>query len=121
IIAETPPLPNFPDYRNFMGSLQFANAVFQLADGTPVLPETISIRRSRFISEGLHERIGCVNYNRFPVPVTVSVTFGADFRDIFDVRGFIRDKWGDLLPPLWEDGTLSLRYMGLDGLARSTV
>ena len=119
--GETPPLLNFSGYRNFMGSLQYANSVFQLADGTAVLPETISIRRSRFINEGLHERIGFVNYNRFPVPMTVSVTFGADFRDIFDVRGFVRDKWGNLLPPLWEDGTLSLAYMGLDGLARSTI
>jgi glycogen debranching enzyme len=119
--GDTPRLLNFSGYRNFMGTLQFANDVFTLEDGTPVLPETISIRRSRFISEGLHERIGCANYNRFDVPVTISVTFGADYRDIFDVRGFPRDKWGDLLPPLWEDNVLSLRYMGLDGLARSTI
>src|SRR6266566_3664498 len=99
--GEPPPLLNFSGYRNFMGTLQFSNDVFQTADSKSVLPETISIRRSRFISQGLHERIGCVNYNRFPVPITISLTFGADFRDIFDVRGFVRDKWGELLPPLW--------------------
>jgi len=119
--GETPRLLNFSGYRNFMGTLQFANDIFTLEDGTAVLPETISIRRSRFISEGLHERIGCANYNRFDVPITISVTFGADFRDIYDVRGFPRDKWGALLPALWEQNVLSLRYMGLDGLARSTV
>ncbi len=118
---DAPSLLNFSGYRNFMGTLQFANEVFQLPDGTAVPPETISIRRSRFISEGLHERIGCANYNRFPVPITLTLTFGADFRDLFDVRGFSRDKWGDLLPPLWENDELSLRYMGLDGLARSSV
>src|SRR5262249_29875045 len=49
--GETPRLLNFSGYRNFMGTLQFANDIFTLEDGTPVLPETISIRRSRFISE----------------------------------------------------------------------
>jgi glycogen debranching enzyme len=121
INGESPALLNFSGYRNFMGTLQFTNELFQLPDGTAVLPESISIRRSCFISEGLHERLGCANYNRFPVPVTITLTFGADFRDLFDVRGFSRDKWGELLPPLWENDELALRYMGLDGLARSSV
>ena len=79
-----------------------------------LLPQTISTRRSRFIRDGLHERIGFANYNRFPVPLSVTLTFGADFRDIFDVRGFHRDRWGELLPPMWEDGVLQLRYNGLE-------
>src|SRR5260370_42272932 len=56
INGDSPSLLNFSGYRNFMGTLQFANEVFQLPDGTAVLPETLSIRRSRFISEGLHVR-----------------------------------------------------------------
>src|SRR5207244_10991050 len=52
---------------------------------------------------------------------SVTLSFGADFRDIFDIRGFPRDKWGNLLPPEWEDDALTLRYEGLDGVARRTV
>src|SRR5438034_1074830 len=69
--GQSPPLLSSSSYRNFMGTLQFANDLFQLPDGMVVMPQTISIRRSRFISEGLHERIGLANYNRFPVPVSV--------------------------------------------------
>jgi glycogen debranching enzyme len=121
INEQEPPLLNFSGYRNFMGTLQFANDIFQLADGKLVLPQTISIRRSRFISGGLHERFGLASYNRFPVPITLSLSFGADFRDIFDIRGFQREKWGQLLPPVYEDDRLMLRYQGLDGLSRSTI
>src|SRR4051812_10160934 len=118
--GQTPPLLNFSSSQNFMGLLQFGNDIFILPGGQAVMPQTISIRRSRFITEGLHERMGFVNYNRFPVPITLSVEFGSDFRDIFDVRGFPRDKWGELLPPEWQDGVLQLRYRGLDGIERSS-
>lgn len=118
--GQSPALLNFTSSQNFMGILQLANDIFHLDDGTIVMPQTISMRRSRFISEGLHERIGFVNYNRFPVPITLTLQFGSDFRDIFDVRGFPRDSWGDLLAPEWEDGILKLRYNGRDGVLRST-
>ena len=119
--GQPPPLLNFSGYRNFMATLQYANDILVLEDGKVVLPQTISIRRSRFISEGLHERMGFVNYNQFDVPLHVTLSFAADFRDIFDVRGFPREEWGEMLPPVYEDGTLTLRYSGLDGVERNTV
>ena len=76
--------------QNFMSNLQFANTLFHLDDGTMVLPQTISIRRNRLVRAGLYERIGCMNYNRFPVTLTLLLEIGADFRDMFDVRGFAR-------------------------------
>jgi glycogen debranching enzyme len=118
--GQMPELLNFSSSQNFMGILQFANELFHLEDGTVVMPQTISIRRSRFISEGLHERLGFVNYNRFPVPMTLSVRYGADFRDIFDVRGFPRDNWGHLLEPEYQDGTLRLSYKGIDDVTYTT-
>src|SRR5262245_45180288 len=59
--------------RTFMGIVYLANEAFTLPDGTAVPPETITARRSRFISDGLHERIELTNYNRFPVPVTLTL------------------------------------------------
>src|SRR5205823_9527462 len=58
-------LLNFSGYRNFMGTLQYANDILYLPDGKIILPQTISMRRSRFIQDGLHERVGFANYNRF--------------------------------------------------------
>ncbi|MEO6457372.1 MAG: glycogen debranching N-terminal domain-containing protein, partial [Chloroflexia bacterium] len=130
INEQTLPLLNFSGYRNFMGTFQFANDIMRLQLGEAIgpsptselllLPQTLGLRRSRFISQGLHERIELSNYNRFLVPISLTLQFGSDFRDIFDVRGFPRDTWGELLSPLIDGSKLLLRYKGLDGLDRGT-
>jgi glycogen debranching enzyme len=104
----------------FMLSLQFANAGFRQADGSWVSPETISIRRERVVLGGVHERLTFINYNRMPVSVAVEVELGADFRDMFDVRGFQRDRWGARHAPVLDGTTLRLGYTGLDKLEHHT-
>ena len=76
---------------NFMSNLQFANDTLISPDGGDVIaePRTISVRRNRFLhDDGLHERLGLFNYNPHPVQLTVRFTFGSDFRDMFEVRGY---------------------------------
>jgi hypothetical protein len=106
---------------NFMTTLQFGNPAFQTADGRAVPARSISIRRNRFLFEGLHERIGFFNYNPFPVQATVRLTLGSDFRDMFDVRGYaIREDHGTIAAPLLSKSELWLAYHGLDGVERRT-
>src|SRR5579859_7454750 len=90
---------------NFMSNLQFANDTL-LGDNGEVIAEarTISIRRNRFLYDGaLHERLGLLNYNQHPVPLTIRFTFGSDFRDMFEVRGYFPVDDGSALesmPPI---------------------
>src|SRR5204863_4649693 len=49
-----------------------------------------------------------------------SVQFGADFADLFEVRGTPRARRGRLLPPRSNAGRLVLEYEGLDGRRRRT-
>src|SRR3712207_6213211 len=53
--------------QNYMGRLHAANDWLTLADGTRLLPQTISLTRERFVRGGLHERATLTNYNLFPV------------------------------------------------------
>jgi glycogen debranching enzyme len=46
--------------------------------------------------------------------------FGADFRDVFEVRGVHRQVRGTREPPLLEPQAVTLRYRGLDGCQRLT-
>lgn len=87
-----------------------------------ILPRTISIRRNRFIEDGMHERLGFRNYNEFPVTIKVKLRFGSDFRDMFDVRGYNRAKRGSIMPTEWDSDQCCLRfsYMGLDNELRTT-
>src|SRR5260370_32507336 len=66
---------------NFMSNLQFANDPLLGPTGDIIAePRTISIRRNRFLfGDGLHERLGLLNYNSHPVQLTRPVTFGSDF------------------------------------------
>ena len=59
------------------------NRALTLPGGARVLPQTISLRRTRFLRGGLHERLELVSYNREPIPFRLELTLGADFRDIF--------------------------------------
>ncbi len=109
---------------NFMSNLQFANDTLLGQRGEVLAePRTISIRRNRFLHDGLHERLGLLNYNPHPVRVTVRLTFGSDFRDMFEVRGYFTSEtpeFGELLPlDVQPDGVL-LGYRGRDGVERHT-
>ncbi len=106
---------------NFLTTLQLANSASVLPDGTRLQPRSISVRRNRFVHNGLHERIGFLNYNPFPVRATVRLTFGSDFRDMFDVRGcHRRGEHGRLGTPEPGRQALCLHYQGLDGVDRRT-
>ena len=120
--GQPPNLLTFTGYQNFMATFQFANDIWSLPGDLIARQRTLSLRRSRFIGDALHERIGVVNYNRFSVPLDITLTFGSDFRDIFDIRGYYRaaDARGDLLEPVFEDGKVLLRYAGRDGVERAT-
>jgi len=90
--------------------------------GNPAAQGVIHIERSRFLWNGrLYERIACVNYAESAVFVPLQIEFGADFRDMFEVRGMERPRRGSY--PQAETGrdTVVLRYEGLDGVARRTA
>src|SRR5688572_19797514 len=74
---------------NFLSNLEFTNDVLLGQQGELLAaPRTISVRRQRFLHGGLHERLELCNYNPRPIRLVVRLTCGADFRDMFEVRGF---------------------------------
>jgi glycogen debranching enzyme len=110
---------------NFMNNLQFANDTLLGSSGEVIAePRTISIRRNRFLhNDGLHERLGLVNYNQHPVQLTLRFTFGSDFRDMFVIRGYFpeeRVEPGQMQPiEILPDGVM-LGYTGSDRIERHT-
>lgn len=107
---------------NFMSALQLANDRFVGEDGELIAEtRTISVRRNRFLRDGLHERIGFVNYNQHPVHVRVRIVIGSDFRDMFDIRGYYVPQMRGEVLPIGLDGSRALmQYVGQDGVTRRT-
>ncbi|MBV8886632.1 MAG: amylo-alpha-1,6-glucosidase [Chroococcidiopsidaceae cyanobacterium CP_BM_RX_35] len=83
--------------------------------------ETLGIQREIVLNGALFEEIAISNYSTTHVSFELSLSFNADFVDLFEIRGFHREKRGKLLR-LAQEATLSerheeltLAYQGLDG------
>lgn len=93
--------------------------------------ETIGIFRNLIIKGGLFEEIQVTNHNTQPVDFTISLSFEADFADLFEVRGVVRQNRGKFLQPVpdlakknvvtqsstqtGQNKEILLAYQGLDG------
>lgn len=93
IDGRSPILLSSTAQKGFALSVLCANP--QLEQG--IKAETIGLQRDIVINGGLFEEIQITNYSRNIVSFTLSLSFEADFLDLFEVRGFPREKRGTLL------------------------
>lgn len=83
--------------------------------------DLIHLRRSRFLwNARCYERLAIRNYDDRQQHIRIEIAFGADFADLFEVRGTVRAKRGRSLPYVVEQGSAVLSYIGLDERKRST-
>ena len=106
--------------RAYMSYIDVTNPDLYEDDELVVPQQTLNIRRMRAIAGRVYERIRIKNYNSFPVALDVDLEFGADFSDIFEVRGLARDVSGHYDPPRVEDRAAEFSYLGLDEIRRTT-
>ncbi|NEP53280.1 MAG: amylo-alpha-1,6-glucosidase, partial [Moorea sp. SIO3C2] len=69
-------------------------------------PKTLGIQRQLALHGGLWEEIVITNYDTQPLNFSVSLSFDADFKDWFEVRGHQRQQRGTLLRSLLPDTDL---------------
>ena len=80
------------------------------------------VRRSSFLwNRTWFSRISIVNHGLTALSVSVDLSFDADFRDVFEVRGAHRPRRGRLVPAVETADGLLFEYHGLDGVTRHTV
>ncbi len=91
--------------------------------GGAATPEgVIHIERKRLIWDNrLYERLHFTNFSTAPASVPVSITIGADYRDMFEVRGQHRPARGRLYAPTTGRASITLQYEGLDSVCRTSV
>lgn len=83
---------------------------------------TVHMLRAKLLwNAACHEHLRLVNFGGAPIALSVLLRFGADYADIFEVRGFRRAHRGTDLPPTILADGLILGYEGLDGVTRHTV
>jgi glycogen debranching enzyme len=99
------------------------NPDFHDRDGRQFLDhDMIHIRRSRFLYDGAcFERLVVRNYDVVARKVGLTISFGADFADLFEVRGTRRERRGSGHPPQLTATSVGLSYTGLDFRVRETL
>ena len=89
----------------------------------PRLPkDSVLFERDVTVQDGrLHQRLVIRSYHLQQITMKVEVRLGADFIDIFEVRGYQRERKGEVFPPLAERDRLTFLYRGLDQIMRRTI
>jgi glycogen debranching enzyme len=83
---------------------------------------TVHIHRSKFLHQACcFERIEVENYGTENIELTLRIRFGADFADIFEIRGESRARGGRLLEPVQMENGVQISYAGLDQVIRTTT
>ncbi len=122
--------------RGFALSALCGNPYIVAKDGrNEIRAETIGIQRDLVLQGGLFEELALTNYSTQPVEFELSLSFEADFADLFEIRGWVRQHTGTLLRSIcltedaaetvhgWyddamsgESGEITLAYQGVDQL-----
>jgi glycogen debranching enzyme len=83
--------------------------------------DSIHLYRTKFLWDGACcERIAIRNYGDRPRRIEIAFDFAADFADLFEVRGHVRARRGEMSPACVGADNVTLGYRGLDGRRRET-
>jgi glycogen debranching enzyme len=81
---------------------------------------SLGMVRDRTVGEGFSERVTVTNYTMLPQRARLTMQLDADFADIFELRGLVRERRGERLANDWSGDGVTFRYRGLDSVERRT-
>jgi glycogen debranching enzyme len=111
---------------NYRGVIQLTNPTLDRNPDDKIRPgqglggKKLGITRDRLLNgEALMERLTIVNFAEHDETVEIRIELASDAADIFEVRGYPRDR-GTLLPVAVTDDAVTFGYDGVDGRRRRT-
>ena len=86
-----------------------------------ILENSVHISRNQFIQNSVYyEEISIVNYGEIQCEIELSLAFGADFKDLFEIRGIPRTLEPNKHQLHHNKNGLVYEYQGLDKIKRAT-
>lgn len=84
--------------------------------------DMLHVVRTIFLWRGAaYQRLRMQNHGDRPFDVRMTLTFGSDFADLFEVRGMRRGRRGSATSEVCSDSAVALNYLGRDGNRRRTT
>jgi glycogen debranching enzyme len=112
---------NVKEYNDFL-TVDLTNPDWEVKENLIIHTGNVHLVRIVFLLEGvLYEQLRIRNYGTHFVEFFLSYNYEADFADIFEIRGMVRPRRGTLLTPVIRENAVSLAYLGLDKLRRTTI
>ncbi len=106
---------------NVLLAVDLTNPMLPMDGKEGVSHGALHLFRGTFLWEGVcYQRNRLYNYGREPVDIIVSIEVGADYADVFEVRGEERERRGTPLPGETSSQHITLGYRGLDDVERQT-
>jgi len=106
---------------NFLFTADLTNLDVSHRDEIVIPRGTLQLQRSRFLWRDVcYEEFTFINYGLSALIVPFSMRYGADFADIFEVRGMHRPTKGRRLEDRLGKNQAVLSYEGLDNIIRQT-
>ncbi len=106
---------------NFLFTADLANLDVMSEGAMAIHRGTLHIVRSRFLwHDSCFEKLFFINHGLESLEVPVRIGFDADFTDVFEVRGTVRERKGRRLPERVNESSVVLSYEGLDQVIRET-
>jgi glycogen debranching enzyme len=121
VSGRDPVLLSSSSERAYMSYVDLTNPDLYEGDVLVVPQQTLNIRRIRAIRGRLFERVRVKNYNAHRVTLSLEFTIGADFADIFEVRGMVRERAPEPEQPVLGDRRVEFASVGRDGARRTTL
>ncbi|MEV4824152.1 glycogen debranching N-terminal domain-containing protein [Micromonospora sp. NPDC049274] len=85
-------------------------------------PNSLGIRRLRYVGDGFHERVELVSFRPEPVRVQLRLAVAVDFADLFEVKSVVRDRSAQISRDHAADGSeLCFSYRNGDFSAQTRV
>ena len=121
INGQPPALLSANTEQSYVGAFQLANRPATLDDGAILPSQSLSVRRTRFLADGLRERVGILNCNPGKVRLRIELEFDVSFRDMFAVRGYRGlPKTVEATPVEVIPNGIRFHRLGRDGVRRTT-
>ena len=111
---------------SYRAAIQLTNPDYvsrvQEDDGSEIVlrRQSLGIVRDRVMGDGFGEQISVQNYTMAPERARLTLTLDADYADIFELRGLVRERRGDRMPTRGDGERIEFGYRGIDGAERRT-
>ncbi|MCU1285683.1 MAG: Amylo-alpha,6-glucosidase [Acidobacteriales bacterium] len=107
--------------KSYASQIELTTGNITLRDSFDLPENTIHIRRDQLVTKNVFfDHLVFENFNLKPIKFRVELIYGADFVDVFQVRGVARGSCGHFYSPVMKGDVLLFVYRGRDDIMRQT-